>query len=464
MKNPTENKIAFLNIASTALIAGINFFTIPIFTRLLDTDGYGLVNIYVAWVQIFTVVIGLKADGSIGSASANLKESEQDDYQFSVLTMTFGVFALIFLLCLLFLLPLSQLLKMSELIVVCMLFQSFGSFLISFFSMRFIFKKEAAKNFFLSVGLCVATTLLSIVLITTVFAGETSYYGRIVGLVVPNVLIGIVLFVWLGISRREKIKLEYWRFCLVLTLPLIFHGLSQLVLAQTGKIGIQQLYGDSLAGVYSIAVVVVSLMAAIYGALNNAFVPFMYEDLAGKTSPKTKKDHFKNYFLLFTLGSCAFALLSPEIVKLMSPEQYWEAIELLPMLIIGQYCIFLYSFPVNYEFYAMKTSSIAVGTCLASCMNIALMIWLAPTFGMLGAAFATMISYLALFVFHFSIARFRLGDRNYPVRYYVFGLFFVVVAGILCAVAQDGILLRWLLGVFLLGIACVRIIKKRTIF
>ena len=86
------------NVLSTVIIAGINFFTIPIFTRMLNTDGYGIVNVYVAWVQIATVFVGLKADGSIGSASANIEKDEQDAYQLSCMilgTLSFVYFCLL---------------------------------------------------------------------------------------------------------------------------------------------------------------------------------------------------------------------------------------------------------------------------------------------------------------------------------------------------------------------------------
>jgi O-antigen/teichoic acid export membrane protein len=268
----------------------------------------------------------------------------------------------------------------------------------------------------------------------------------------------------MAIRLKPKIKIKYWGFCLSLTIPLIFHGLSQILLAQTGKITIQQFYGDSLAGVYSIAVVITGLLNAIYNALNNAFVPFMYDDLAGKTSESVKQNHFRNYFILFTVGTCAFALIAPEILKIMSTESYWSSTGVLPFLIIGQYCVFLYSFPVNYEFYKMKTSSIAVGTFLAALINIALSIALIPFLGMLGAALSTMISYLFLFVFHFLIARCKLGDKNYPARYYLYGLLLVSIVSFLYYPAENLLFLRWAVGLCLLAVLVLRVLKKRSIF
>lgn len=463
MRPTSENKMALYNIASTVLVAGINFITIPIFTRILDTDGFGVVNVYTAWVQICTVFVGLKADGSIGSAHANLQEDEQDSYQLSCLLMGFLSFAVILAICIAYMGPLSSLLSMDGLLIISMVLQSFGAFVVALFSMRFIFRKEPQKNFLMSVGLVVATTLLSVALIFSGFFGDDAYLGRVLGLSVPNLLLGLGLFAAF-IKRNAKPRTAYWKFCLALTLPLIFHGLSQLLLAQAGKIAIQQLQGNSAAGIYSIAVTVVSLMGAIYTALNNAFVPFMYDDLAGKTTPEKKAEHFRNYFGMFTLGTCAFALMTPEVLKLLSTESYWEATRLLPPLVLGQYCVFLYSFPVNYEFYKMQTRSIAVGTMGAAALNILLCLVVVPAYGMDGAACATAIAYLFLFAFHFLIARYLLGDRNYPASWFGLGMLGVCLVCLLCYPLANFALVRWLAGILCLAIAFSRMLKTRSIF
>lgn len=460
----SENRMALFNILSTVLVAGINFFTIPVFTRVLSTEGYGIVNVYTAWVQICTVFVGLKADGSVGSAKANLPEDEQDSYHLSVLVLGLLSFAVVMGLLLAFMPQITALLDMEPLLVVAMALQSLGTFVVSLFSMRFIFRKQAQRNLLVSVGVCVATTVASLLLISFVFTGEDGYRGRVLGLSLPYLLIGLALFAWLAVAASGRVRLSYWRFCLALTLPLIFHGLSQIALAQIGRIAVQRVDGYSAAGVYSIAVTVVSVLNSIYTALNNAFVPFMYDDLAGKTDDSVKRRHFRNYMLLFTLGCCAFALMAPEVLKVLSTEEYWGAVSLLPPLVVGQYCVFLYSFPVNYEFYAMRTRSVAMGTALAALLDLTLAVALVPALGMMGAALATMCSYLALFLFHFLIARYALGDRNYPARSFAAGLVAMLVVCALCYPLDGLPVVRWAVGLALLAVALGRVIKNRTIF
>ena len=61
--------------------------------------------------------------------------------------------------------------------------------------------------------------------------------------------------------------------------------------------------------------------------------------------------------------------------------------------------MFLYSFPVNYEFYHKKSIHIAIGTSAAAVMNCILNYVLIPVMGMAGAAVATLIAYVMLWIF-----------------------------------------------------------------
>ena len=457
----SENSVALLNISATFIVAAINFITIPIFTRMLDTDSYGVVSLYIAWVQIFTVFIGLKCDGSIASAKANLPDEEQDSYQFSIMLLSLISFGVILAFSLVFIGPLGAAVGLSSVMCVCMIMQSFGAFIVSFFNMRFIFRKDALYNFCLSVFICLATTVASIALI--LYAPFEGALGRALGLMIPNFLIGVCLLMTL-IRKKPGFSTKYWRFCLPLTLPLIFHGLSQLVLSQVNKISLQHFCDYTAVGIFSLGVTIAGLIGMVYNALNNAYVPFFYDDLAEKSEAGKKQEHFRNYFILFTLGTISFMLLAPEVLKIMSTEDYYPAIKYLPLLIVGQYCVFLYSFPVNYEFYLKKTISIAIGTAGAAAENIILSILLVPEFGMFGAAVASTISYFSLFLFHFLIARFFYGDRNFSAFYYFVGLSLVLMVALLAANLNDSVILRWALGLTILIVALGRCFVKKRIF
>ena len=45
----------------------IAFITIPIFTRMLSTSEYGILNTYTSWVSIFAIIVGLSLGQTLRS-------------------------------------------------------------------------------------------------------------------------------------------------------------------------------------------------------------------------------------------------------------------------------------------------------------------------------------------------------------------------------------------------------------
>lgn len=143
----SANQLAFFNILGPIILNGVNFFTVPIFTRLLGAENYGIISLYTTWVQILTIVMGLQTCGTISAARVHIDEKEHDAYYSSILSLSCLVSAGITLLIVLFIRPISAFLQFSHLIVLLIVVQSFGAYVISFASMKFIHHKQAHLNF-----------------------------------------------------------------------------------------------------------------------------------------------------------------------------------------------------------------------------------------------------------------------------------------------------------------------------
>ena len=112
-------------------------------------------------------------------------------------------------------------------------------------------------------------------------------------------------------------------FCLPICIPLVFHGVSQIVLGQTDKIMIQkQLIDDGLVGIYSFIVTFVHILNSIYTALNNTWVPiyYSYTKDGNYEMIKVRSNRYCKLFLCLCLG---FMFVSPEFVRLFADKNYW---------------------------------------------------------------------------------------------------------------------------------------------
>lgn len=464
-KSKNANTMALFNILGPVILNGINFFTVPIFTRLLGTANYGDVSIYHTWVQVLTILVGLQTGGTISVSMVHLGKEEHHKYCSSALFLSFCSFVFISLVALAFLPSIMAFTKMSRLTVILALLNGFGSFVISFATTKFTYDKEAYKTFFTSVIIALSGVALSMVLIGKIDVYEQKDMGRIIGSALPAILVGFVLLCSFLYKGKTFFNKKYWHFCLPICLPLIFHGLSQIVLSQSDRVMLQQSIDNSAVGIYSLIYSMAQILSIIWGALNNTWVPFYYDDVkAGKIDEIKRRS--KNYLFLFTVLTVGFMCVSPEVVKVFASEDFWSGIPLLPILAVGMFFMFLYSFPVNFQFYNKRTSSIALGTTAAAVLNIILNALLIPAYGIAGAAGATSISYMALFIFHQTVSKNLATDTPYHYTVKDFAPYIGAVGlGVCGFYLLEGLwIVRWLIGAGL-GIGLVaKTIKQRSIF
>ncbi len=460
-----ENALVFFNILGPVILNGINFFTVPIFTRMLGTENYGIVSIYTTWVQVLSIVMGIQTGGTIAVSKTYFPEEEQNAYFSSALFLSCVTSSLITLLTVIFIQPISAFMKLDRVIVLLMLFQSFGAYVINFATLKFIYAKEAAKNFFVSVLVSISSVLISLVLIVGIDRFSERYWGRIIGYALPNIVIGSVLAVMILARGKTFFNKGYWKFCLPLCLPLIFHHLSQIVLSQCDRIMLQQLLNDNgTVGIYSLFFTFVHILNILWSALNNTWVPFYYDDVKQNRIDVILR-RSKNYIFLYTTLCIGFVLLAPEVVKLFASEDFWSGMHLIPLMAFSCYMMFLYSFPVNFEFYHKKTLLIACGTCSAAVVNIVLNFLFIPLWGNIGAALATVISYIMLFVFHQIIARYVVRrEYHYSLIMFLPGIGGMLLVSALFYVTLDMWYIRWPLGILLGIILLYRINRNKSIF
>lgn len=463
-KSKSVNALAFFNILSPLILNSVNFFTVPIFTRLLGTSNYGKIALYSTWVQILTVIIGLQTVGTIATSMVHIEKGEHKKYQSSVLFLSFISFIIVSILMIVFIEPVKKLTDFSNTIIVLMIIQSFGAYIVGFVNITFIYSKQAQKNFAVSLSVFLINIVISLSLIILVFPKEERYMGRILGMAVPNVIFGLIIIIMIFKSGRTFYDKKYWQFCLPLCIPLIFHSLSGIVLSSSDKIMLKHFTDDSTVGIYGLIVTITYILQVIWGALNNTWVPFYYDDMKAGNFDKIN-ERTKRYLFLFTSLIIGFLLISPEVVKGFANEEFWSGIKCIPFLTIAAYFVFLYSFPVNFQFYHKKSVNIAVGTTLAAVINIVLNLILIPILGMNGAAIATMSAYIALFIFHEIIARFVIKQEyNYKLKTFYLSLISVIIASGVYFIFKDLWIIRWVIALIIGGVLLRQIIKNRAIF
>lgn len=158
--------------------------------------------------------------------------------------------------------------------------------------------------------------------------------------------------------------------------------------------------------------------------------------------------------------SIAVMLVSPELVKLLGPEDYWDSIYCVPPLIAGGYFAFLYTLPASIEYFYEKTSFIMIGTMSAAAINIVLNYFFILKYGYIAAAYTTLATYFLYFLFHYFLSRKIAGRFIYSNIVMATCCIIIMASNFVALTLIPYILIRWLLAL-LIGVVCLVIEEKK---
>lgn len=462
-ENISSNKIVFYNMLSTVLLYIVSFFSAPIFSRILGTENFGIVQIYNTWLSVFTIVCGLESRGTLMIAKAHMDEKEYEKYCASIMSMTLAVASVILIIVFIFRGALGKIIGLEPQYVLLLCVHCFANHCVTFINAKFTYEMKARNNMLLSVTLAVSTFGLSYLLIMFLPC-DNIYAGRLLGYAIPYIIASIIVVIYVYNKGRTLFNKKYWGYCLSLAIPLIFHGIGGLVCESSDRIMIQKMLTLSAVGVYSLAYSFANIMDSIRGAFNNSWNPF-FVDFLRQNKLDVIKARAKNYIRVFSCLMVGFILLTPEVYHLFASKDYWEGAFVIPIVTLYIFTQFIYLFGVNYEFYMERTDVVAVGTFVTGICNLIFNYIFISLYGYIGAAIATLLSGIVSASIHIILGKKLAADRwVYELNMFIFPTMCIAFSVILFFVCFDLWIIRWFIalvdGVYLM----YKLKKTRTIF
>ncbi len=445
----------------TLLVNGVSFISSIIFARILSTSDYGVFSLFLSWVNIFSLFLGGQTYGTLNNAKIEFDEKEYPNYCYNAfLISTIGAF-LCGILSVILNRGLACILEIPEKCVIWVVLCSYGTYMVSFLSRYLIIEKKVIHNLIFSLMITVLSVVFSIVLV--IYSGCEGYYGRILGYSIIYLLAGIGVAIFFCRTKNKTVNKSFWTFCLKMSFPLVLHGLSGVLLAQGDRIMLMEYLGKSSVGVYSFCYMLAMPVSVIANAINTTWTPEYFRLKSENENADIMRHYNKQIFLMLGIA-CGYMLIAPEVLKLVSTQEYWEGVAVIPLVIIAYFFNFLYFIPVNHEFYYKDTRYIAVSTLLAAIVNILLNAVLIRRYEMYGAALATIIAYIFLFLIHDMVARKVIGNYKVSWRLYIKGIVPLSACSFLYFYMQDNIIIRWAMAGLIGIILIFNVIKKKELF
>ena len=428
------------------LLKGITFLSAPIFTRLLTTEEFGNFGTYTSYESIFYIIVGLALHSSINNAKYKYKE-KFEEYVSSIVLLTGISTFLWMILANVFYDSYGQALDLSRLLVNILVLHCFGTAMFQFFN-TYVSLNYSVKSFMKLTSINALTNMaLSIILILTVFS-ESRFLGRVIGTALPIFLIAVYIVIYFCRKSKPVINLQYWKFAWRYSLPIIPHGISQVILSSFDRIMIKNMIGAAEAGLYNFAYTIYSLIKVVSTSLDNVWKPWIYEKMDAKDYKAIHKQG-TSYAFGMALFTSLIVMVAPEIIKILGAREYWDSTNCVVPVVIGGYFAFIYTLPVMIEYFYGKTKFIAVGSVLAAAINVILNAFFIPRYGYIAAAYTTMLTYFLYFLFHFLMAA-KIHGSSLFSAWQLFGICAgTVVVGFIALALEHHILIRWIIEVCL---------------
>lgn len=439
------------------LIKGISFLTLPIFTRVLTTSDFGLYNTFMAYESFFVILISFGVYMSIKAAMIEY-EKNIDEYISNIITYVIIVFFVF--LGILFLLEgvFQNLFEFNRVLMVVMLLQSASTSVITIYNIKLSMNYSYKNYLLISLILAMSSVIISLILIFSIFA-DAKYYGRILGSALPSIMIAIYIIYLTYKKKLPSWNKEHLSFALKYSLPLVPHGISQIVLAQADRIMILKIIGSIEAGLYSFAYNIGVILQILSTSLDTVWGPWFFKNYKAGNFIDIKK-RSSQYITLFSFITIMLLLMSPEFIKVLGSQEYRQTTEVVIPVLLATYFIFLYTIPAQLEYYMKKTGYIAISTVVSGGINILLNFIFIPKYGYIAAAYTTLITYTLNFTFHLIVSRKITDEWPFSLLVMISNILMVSASAILAYSTTQMFAFRWSLIVVILLISMVFVLKK----
>lgn len=408
----TETRAAFWFTVCNLLQKGIVMLTMPVFTRILTTQQYGVFTVYQSWYNLVSIIVTLNLSGSLINNGLMKYESRRDKFISSMQGLSSTVTIAFFIIYLVFRDFWNDVFGLSTVFMLAMFIQLLFEPAYLFWAQRQRFELKY-KNL---VAVTLTVSALSPAIgIAAVYATEYKAQARVVSFAFVQICVGLIFYIIQARRGKTFFEKDFWAFALKFNLPLIPHYLSQMVLGQSDRIMISRMEGESAAAVYGVVYNLASVVTLFINALNSAFVPTLYQNMKAQKYDEIRKK--ANFLCLFMASLiCVFMLFGPEAVALFAAPEYKEAVYVIPPVAASVFFTFIYTLYINVEFYFEKTSYVMIVSLIGAALNIALNYIFIRQYGYIAAAYTTVFCYALFALGHYLLQRFVLKKQSIKER------------------------------------------------
>ena len=243
----------------------------------------------------------------------------------------------------------------------------------------------------------VLTILLNVLFLVTFDMGSTGY---VLSVVVADFTMAVILFFAARLYRDislKRVSKDTAKALLKFSVPYIPTTMLWLITSVSDRYIVTAYCGESVNGLYAAAYKLPTLLSLVSGV----FVEAWHFSTVKDASEEEKADFFGtvyvNFMSVMCMGASVLIAGTKIFTKILLSDAYYASWEYVPILVVATTFSTLVSF-LGSVYFLKKKSMLSMLTAMAGAViNVILNFVMIPDHGAMGAAVATLISYLAVY-------------------------------------------------------------------
>jgi len=371
---------------------------IPILTKTLGAEGYGIWSQILVTISLLAPLCTLELGYAITRFLAPEKDKEKvGKHLSSILAATsliaLAVSALIFVLSQ----PLAIAvfggadaafyIRISALLI---FLAAIDQIMIEYFTG---FQQIKRYSIFL-----ISQTTGELALIAYLALSGFGLFGVIISLLIARALTSVIGFLWIKSDIRiSKPSFSVVKPYLPFTLPLLPTALCYWLINLGDRYVIGYFMGASAVGIYSASYGLGSLLAFFYAPLSGTLFPAIVKSYENNKIPevKTYLRYSLKFFLMFAIPSFfGLSILSKSLLVTLATSEFAEAYMVISIVALATLLFYCSSITINVLAVFKETREAGIIHGVSASINVILNIALVPRIGIVGAAIATLITFM----------------------------------------------------------------------
>lgn len=328
-------KESFIYGLSSALSKFSAFFTIPIYTRYLSVEEFGLLDLYITMSIILYIVLEMQMQsGFMRSYYEKQKENKLDELLGTVLKYYFIVFVFLisFAMGLLLLDIDSKYLLFEYLFPIVLFILPKQIFDLNNILMRM---EHQAKRFLLFNVLYVfSIAILGVFLVVFV---QSSVEMILWSMTIGNIVFGIVVFKNLIKHIPLKLNLFHFKEVFYYGAPIVPAVIGGWAMSAIGRFIITENMTLEDLGIYSLALKIGMIFLIFVEAFRLTWSPFVVKKYGDSNATEVFAKALNYYVIIGLFIVCLIYLSSPLLIKILATDKYISALDVMPILLMAYF-------------------------------------------------------------------------------------------------------------------------------